>query len=112
VDFKQAANNAGEPGGLGDIDWINSIVQASNSVYTEGMSVMQRVVLSGFTDTGNDGNITLNFSHQDTKAGIHAYDWLTSWTKRSRRRLTSACRLTILKSIPTKIHSMPGLRTT
>ncbi|MBR1126690.1 SdrD B-like domain-containing protein [Bradyrhizobium iriomotense] len=79
VDFKQAANNNGEPGGTGDIDWINSIIQQSNSVYYEGMSVMQRVVLTGFTDSGNDGNITLNFSTQATKGGVHAYDWLTSW---------------------------------
>ena len=81
VDFKQAANNNGEPDGLGDIDWIGSIVQESNSVYFENMSLLQRVVLTGFTDAGGDKKITLDFSHEATKAGIHAFDWLTSYSQ-------------------------------
>src|SRR5262245_49718066 len=35
VDFKQAANDIGEPGGLGDIQWINSILQSGRSKYFE-----------------------------------------------------------------------------
>jgi hypothetical protein len=75
VDFRQSANNdAGY--GLGNVHWINSIVQQSNSTYNEGMSNMQRVVLSEVAPT--TGNIhSLKFSHQFTKGGIHAYDFLT-----------------------------------
>ncbi|MCC7428811.1 MAG: hypothetical protein IT557_18105 [Alphaproteobacteria bacterium] len=79
VDFRQATNNNGEPGGLGDIDWLNSIIQESNSVYYEGMALMQRAILTGFTDTGNDKYIQLDFAHQSTKGGVHAFDWLVSW---------------------------------
>src|SRR4051812_3519937 len=61
VNFRQAANNDGEPGGLGDINWITSILQSSDSVYREGMSVMQRVLLDGFVDAGGDKKITLTF---------------------------------------------------
>ncbi len=75
VDFKQCAN---EDPTLGTCHWINSIVQDSNSKYFEGMSVPQRVV---FTDIpATTGNVhTLTLSHQATKGGIHAYDWLTSY---------------------------------
>ena len=75
VDFRQCAN---EDNTLGDCHWISSIVQQSNSKYYEGMSVPQRVVFTGITTTS--GNVhTLTFTHQATKAGKHAYDWLTSY---------------------------------
>ena len=57
---------------MGDIDWRSSILQTGNSVYREGMSVMQRIVLENFNDGDNDGNVTLNFSTDATKAGNHA----------------------------------------
>src|SRR5262249_52660843 len=78
--FRQSANNEtnGTVTGLGNIHWINSIVQASNSRYFEGMSNFQRTIFTGVPAT--TGNVhTLSFSHQFTKAGIHAYDFLTSW---------------------------------
>src|SRR3989344_6047143 len=75
VDFKQCAN---EDPALGDCVWTNAIVQQSNSKYYEGMSVPQRTVFSAIDATS--GNVhTLTFSHQATKSGIHAYDWLTSY---------------------------------
>jgi hypothetical protein len=65
---------------LGDIHWINSIVQASNAMYFEGMSNPQRVVFDEIATT--TGNIhTLSLSHQATKGGTHAYDFLTSWAQ-------------------------------
>ncbi|MFH1110481.1 MAG: HYR domain-containing protein [Planctomycetota bacterium] len=81
VDFKQAANNdSPAPLSLGDIHWINSIVQSSNAMYFEGMSNPQRVVFDEIAAT--PGNIhTLSLSHQATKGGIHAYDFLTSWVQ-------------------------------
>jgi len=82
VDWKQSANNEtnGTITGLGNIHWIGSIVQSSNSRYFEGMSNMQRAL---FTDVpGTTANVhTLTFDHQSTKGGIHAYDFLTSWTQ-------------------------------
>jgi hypothetical protein len=79
VDFKQAANDDDPaPLSLGDVHWINSIVQASNAMYFEGMSVPQRVVFDNIPAT--TGNVhSLSLSHQATKGGIHAYDFLTSW---------------------------------
>ncbi len=75
VDFKQCAN---ENPTLGECDWIPGIIQANNSKYHEGMSVPQRTLFSAIGATS--GNVhMLNFSHQATKGGIHAYDWLTSY---------------------------------
>ncbi len=74
-DFRQCAN---EDPTLGDCHWISSIIQQSNSQYFEGMSVPQRVLFTGVQTT--IGNVhRLEFSHQATKAGTHAYDWLTSY---------------------------------
>ena len=77
VDFKQAANND-SPYLLGDVHWITSILQASDSVYYEGMSVAQRVMFVSIPAT--TGNVhTLTLRHQATKGGKHAYDYMTSW---------------------------------
>jgi len=79
VDFRQCANKD-NPLPLGQCHWINSIVQSSNARYFEGMSNMQRIVLTDITQTPTDGNIhRLTLSHQSTKGGIHAYDFLTSY---------------------------------
>jgi len=79
VDFRQSANNdAGY--GLGNIHWLNSILQNTNSKYFEGMSSLQRVILTEVGTTS--GNVhTLTFSHQAIKSAsnAHAYDFLTSW---------------------------------
>lgn len=72
VDFKQCANDRSE--GAGSCDWINSILQASNSAYAEGMSVPQRLLYRGI---GN-GSHTISFKYSYTKGGIHAYDFITS----------------------------------
>ena len=78
VDFRQCANNDGNPRVLGNCSWINSIVQASNARYFEGMSNMQRIVLIDIDPTANN-NHSMTLSHQSTKGGIHAYDFLTSY---------------------------------
>ncbi len=72
VDFKQYATKLNQ--------WIGSILQSSNSAYHEGMSVPQRTVFTNIASTS--GNVhTLAFSHEATKGGIHAYDWLTGWNQ-------------------------------
>ena len=76
VDFKQYAT-------IGDLTvkhWINSILQASNSIYYEGMSVPQRPIFWDIASTaGNNHFLTL--SHEATKGGTHAYDFLTAWNQ-------------------------------
>ena len=72
VDFTQYANE--------DDEWINSILQASNSKYYECMSVPQRTILDGIPPTAG-GEHTFAFSHEATKGGIHAYDWLTAYNQ-------------------------------
>jgi len=81
VDFRQAANT---DGGylLGDAHWINSILQSSNSIYAEGVSVPQRLMIVDIPATVGDVH-TLTFRHQAAKASAsaHAYDYLTSWNQ-------------------------------
>ncbi|MBI2040118.1 hypothetical protein HYT18_03525 [Candidatus Microgenomates bacterium] len=72
VDFKQCANDRSEPAGT--CDWIGSILQSSNSVYFEGMSVPQRIL---YRNVGN-GAHTISFKYSYTKGGTHAYDFITS----------------------------------
>jgi hypothetical protein len=77
VDFSQSANND-SPYPPGDVHWIGSILQQSNSKYYEGMSTLQRLVFINIAKT--PGNVhTLNFGHQANKDTAHAYDFLTSW---------------------------------
>ena len=76
TDFRQASNNTGA--GLGVVTWINSIIQSSNSVYHEGMGVPQRVLFTN-VPAASGGIHSLTFSHQFTKGGVHAYDFLVSW---------------------------------
>ena len=79
VDFKQSANNdAGF--GLGNIHWIGSIVQGSNSTYFEGMSNFQRTVFTDVASTPSNIH-RLTFNHEFTKGGVHAYDFLTSYAQ-------------------------------
>ncbi len=79
IDFRQAANN--DSGfGLGNTHWISSVIQNNNSSYYESMSVMQRVVFAGLPATSGNHH-SLLFRHQFTKAGVHAYDFLTSYAQ-------------------------------
>jgi hypothetical protein len=59
-----------------DLDWINGSLGPSNSDYPEGDSTVQRLWLTGLT-AGTEHTVT--FLYQTTKAGKHAYDFLTKW---------------------------------
>src|SRR5262249_2828453 len=77
VDFRQAANN--DTGyGLQTIHWITSIIQDNNSMYFEGMSVRQRLLVTGLPSTSGNHH-SLLFRHQFSKGSAHAYDFLTSY---------------------------------
>jgi len=72
VDFTQYANE--------DDEWIGSILQAGNSKYYECMSVPQRAILANIPSTTGDEH-TFTFSHEATKGGKHAYDWVTAYNQ-------------------------------
>jgi hypothetical protein len=75
ADFKQASNKNPTQG---NVIWITSILQQTNSQYYEGMSTPQRIVFTKIPKT--PGNVhTLTFLHQANKSTFHAYDFLTSW---------------------------------
>ena len=70
--FEQCSNNNPT---LGSCKWIGSIIQQSNSVYYEGMTVPQRILFEKVTTNGAH---TISFTYQYSKARIHAYDFLTT----------------------------------
>src|SRR4030095_1907578 len=78
IDFKQGANrdNFGTYT-TGEIHWINSILQQSNSRYIEGMSTLQRVVFTNLPACS--GCHTLRVKLESRKGDVHAYDFITSW---------------------------------
>jgi HYR domain len=84
VEFRQGANNDNTnnclpPGPvLGNIHWLNSVLQQNNSVYHEGMISPQRLIMSDVPSTGNNVH-TLVFWHDALKNGRHAYDFIASW---------------------------------
>ncbi|MCB2206566.1 hypothetical protein KQI65_17620 [bacterium] len=77
VDFRQAANDD-SPYQLGDVHWVNSILQKNNSVYFEGMSVPQRIMFTSVPSARKNQH-TLTFKHLASKNMVHAYDFLTSY---------------------------------
>src|SRR5436190_3305041 len=79
VDFRQAANNDASFG-LQNIHWITSIIQDNNSMYFEGMSVRQRLLITGLPSTSGNHH-SLLFRHQFSKANVHAYDFLASYAQ-------------------------------
>jgi hypothetical protein len=82
--FSQCAN--GKNGGV-DCKWINGILNPNNSEYEEGMSVPQRVLLTGVPTNPNPH--TLTFFHHFTKGGHYAFDFLTSWSQAAAAGLGS-----------------------
>ncbi len=77
IDFKQGSNK-NNPAPQGSIVWINSILNANNSLYYEGMATLQRVIVTGIPSNPNDIH-TLRIKLQSDKGGQHAYDFITSW---------------------------------
>lgn len=77
VDFRQGSNKNPTQG---NVVWIGSIMQESNSTYYEGTSALQRLVFIDIPST--TGNVhALKFSHQANKSTSHAYDFITSWSQ-------------------------------
>ncbi|MFN2614665.1 MAG: hypothetical protein ABR552_07600, partial [Actinomycetota bacterium] len=77
TDFTQCSNLTTSPHSC---SWINGIIQQSNSRYFEGMGVPQRTFFDNVTAQPSNAH-TLVFHHDATKGGIHAYDWLESYSQ-------------------------------
>jgi hypothetical protein len=80
VDYAQCANGAPPTVSLSCPDgWINGILQASNSHYTEDQVTPQRAEVN--IPAGGGGTHTMTFSYQARKgsAQTHAYDSLATW---------------------------------
>ncbi len=81
TDFTQGANgDVVHSPPLGDITWLNGILNPNNSEYFEGVSTLQRLFFDNIATTSGDVH-TLTFSHQAVKGSTHAYDFLTSWAQ-------------------------------
>ncbi|HEY3170000.1 MAG TPA: hypothetical protein VGK08_03275 [Thermoanaerobaculia bacterium] len=109
ADFRQCAENEtnGPVTGLGNCHWIGSILQSSNSLYVEGMSVPQQAVFTGIAPTG--GNVhTLTFEVDFTKGGEHGYDWLTSYAQAVASAATAGITLTLNPCGPELPASLVG----
>src|SRR6266536_6322747 len=82
VGFSQCSNDNPT---LGNCVWVGGDLNANNSLYFEGMSTAQRMLITGISS----GTHTLVFGLQWTKAGKHAYDWITSWDQASAESLAA-----------------------
>src|SRR3990172_6375002 len=78
-DFSQCANDSA-PSVATDCpgDWINGILQSTNSHYGEDQSVPQRLVLD-LPDGGATTGRTVEITYEARKGSIHAYDSLATW---------------------------------
>ena len=77
--YDQCANDLGDGYTTGNLGcrWINGNLNHNNSSYPENTATVQRLWLTGF-EPGSVHNIYLNYG--TTKAGKHAYDFLTTWS--------------------------------
>jgi uncharacterized cupredoxin-like copper-binding protein len=76
--YDQCSNDDGDgyaAGGEG-CKWINGNLNSNNSTYFEGDATVQRSWMRGYAPGSNH---TLTFKYGTTKAGTHAYDYLTNW---------------------------------
>src|SRR5262245_616538 len=68
--FSQAQN--GDPPTPNDLNWVNGILNNTQTTFFEGMSTLQRVYLYNIIGT----NQVLNFEHLAIKGSADAYDYL------------------------------------
>src|SRR6188474_1655580 len=69
-DFKQGANRDNSYNKVvGEINWIGSILQSSNSRYVEGMSTLQRIILTDVPNCNTGGKHTLRVKLESDKSG-------------------------------------------
>ncbi|MEA2632540.1 MAG: hypothetical protein QOE66_2759, partial [Chloroflexota bacterium] len=76
--YDQCSNDTGTGYTTGDLGcrWINGDLNKNNSLYQEGDATVQRAWLTGFLPGSTH---TVTFRYGTTKAGKHAYDFLTTY---------------------------------
>jgi hypothetical protein len=76
--YDQCSNDLGTGYVTGDTGcrWTNGNIQSNNSLYAEGDSTVQRLWMEGYAPGSTH---TVTFQYGTTKAGKHAYDFLTTW---------------------------------
>ncbi len=76
--YDQCSNDLGVGYTTGDLGcrWTNGNIQVNNSKYFEGDSTVQRLWIEGYAPGSSH---TVTFKYGTTKAGKHAYDYLTTW---------------------------------
>jgi hypothetical protein len=83
VDYAQCANGAPQspqpPVLTCPQGWINGILQASNSHYTEDQVTPQRAEINVPSGGGGAHSITLTYQARKGSAQTHAYDSLATW---------------------------------
>jgi hypothetical protein len=77
--YDQCSQDDGDGYATGDTGcrWINGNLNANNSTYFEGDSTVQRMWIEGYAPGSTH---TVTFKYGTTKAGTHAYDYLTTWS--------------------------------
>ena len=76
--YDQCSNDDGDGYASGDTGcrWTGGNLQSNNSTYREGEATVQRLWLTDLVP-GSQHTVTLKYG--TTKAGKHAYDYLTTW---------------------------------
>ena len=76
--YDQCSNDLGTGYASGDTGcrWTNGNIQSNNSRYFEGDATVQRLWIKGYAPGSTH---TVTFQYGTTKAGKHAYDYLTNW---------------------------------
>jgi hypothetical protein len=80
VDYSQCANGQPPSTSLACPDgWINGILQASNSHYTEDQVTPQRAIINLPNGSGTSHTFTFKYQARKGSAQTHAYDSLATW---------------------------------
>ncbi len=76
--YDQCSQDDGDGYASGDTGcrWINGNLNSNNSTYFEGDSTVQRMWIKDYAPGTTH---TVTFRYGTTKAGTHAYDYLTNW---------------------------------
>src|SRR3972149_9940899 len=73
IDFKQCRNDSDNNNAADNCEWSTGSINQTNSFYTEGDSVPQRLL-----EKPDSGTRTLTFEYNFSKGGIYAYDFFTN----------------------------------
>jgi hypothetical protein len=87
VDFTQCRNDSNNDEVRDDCEWTNGAIGQTNSFYTEGDSVSQRIL----TEIKKAGAKTLVIEYMFTKDSIYAYDFLTDVDETQSGALLAPC---------------------